>query len=80
MNLSIQEIQRDLDDTNRDIACLEAIWDNLRIFIEQPGIERREIFRTDLLKYESLLMKGKRLKENIEIKLKEETERLSSEG
>lgn len=65
LNLTKEEVERDLADTNRDITCLINIVNNLKIFIEQPGEEDRSVFRADLSKYENLLNQAERLESRI---------------
>lgn len=55
LNLTIQEIQTDLTNTERDIQALSNIVESLDIFIFQSGGEDRSAFKTDRLKYSALL-------------------------
>lgn len=69
IELSTAEIERDLENTNSDILYLGNIVQGLHLFIQDNGDEDRSGFKTDLLKYETLLNHAKELRIRIQAAL-----------
>lgn len=63
--LKIEEISSDLAATDRDIERLDRIVKNLRSFITDCGEEDRSEFKLDVMKYETLLGRARRLRTTI---------------
>lgn len=68
-----EEIQIDLDATNKDIARLDAIVENIAAFMNDSLGEDRSFCRVDLLKYQSLASEARDLKTRIETALNNAT-------
>ena len=60
---TLEEAQRDLAQTDRDIEYLTAITTNLRAFIQND--EGRNHYKMELYKHEHHLRTGKELREKI---------------
>jgi hypothetical protein len=58
--IPLAEIERDEQDTLKDIAHLEAIVDHLRAFMQDTN-EDRSSYRSDLLRFEGVLCRGQKL-------------------
>ncbi len=71
--LTKQEVQADMDATDRDIARIGAIVQNVSDFMMDSAGEDRGRFKLDLMKWETLFDKAVRLKRAIKEKLDEFT-------
>lgn len=65
-NLTMEEVQSDLRDSQRDVASLRMLVSGMRVFVNQPGAENRSHLRLDLLKWETMLSTGEMLHAKIE--------------
>lgn len=65
-NLTLNEMQIDLANTESDIQALASIVGALDIFITRNGGEDRSGFKTDRLKYSALLAQAHKLKDKIQ--------------
>lgn len=65
MKLTIEEIEADLNETERDIVTLDMIVQNISDFITRSHGEDRSAFRMDLFKYEALAGQARGLRERI---------------
>lgn len=59
--MSLTEMQQDLAIVTRDVHRLEAVCDNLSLFIRESDGEDRSSFKTCLMKCEVALEDGRRL-------------------
>lgn len=66
MPIPLSEMQADLADTESDIVALSNIVGGLDTFITRNGGEDRSAFKTDRLKYTSLLQQAHTLKQKIQ--------------
>lgn len=64
--ISLEEMQRDLADTESDITALSNIVGGLDTFITRNGGEDRSAFKMDRLKYLALLEQARSLKKKIQ--------------
>jgi hypothetical protein len=67
-NISKQEAQIDLEDTQRDVKRAKIIAGNIRLFITETGQtgEDRNYLRVDLLRWEGIVSQGLRLESKIQ--------------
>lgn len=63
--IPISEMKHDLEATDRDLARLNLIVENLRLFIRDSDGEDRSFLKMNLLTFESLVAQAARLREKI---------------